>query len=770
LKRAYEIAPDDPVTQQMLVEELLTAIASDYATHRADVPLVSRLARDRDQQVELMRINAQGLAELGDRLDSWKAFLRLADYTEEEPVFLRIDSNYRVRSDRWISAQLGQLWAKASSDERDSIAADLAKRRPASTAQTTAEVRFYLDHFDELPGAGEVRLSLVNVLMDRSRAQEAEIELLKMIDSPQPAIQSEARALLSRIGSQPGSQTDSSNSASAARQWPRGRVQHEFLPVSAQTRERSSRAQAEGQVSMRELRIEQDFWPQASATHWFVSTDCTQLLGRNRLGTDVLTLRIDRNNAASQYRENNLIHGAQLGRLLFVSVGGEILAVDSRQEQAGVGELLWESSPLSAMTPSELRNSRGIAIQHARSTRPVYHSWSSRKRVSGAAGAKSGGLGPVTPRGVIYHQRDELRCVDPLTGELLWVRTDIPAGCELFGDDELVFAADVRDDLASVIRISDGELVGKREFSKQEWLVTAGRNIAQLGRGNRLVRITDVWEGKSLFEAEFKNGTAICVVDPDALAVYEPSGKFQFIDVHSGRVVFDQQLEPMTDLRAIYTKRIGDELYLFVANQSQDKQFMPIGQPDSPLFSGFVYAYSITKGKPLWPSPAIVRNRGIVLSAPADIPLLVFADRKAARDPSTGGGSKVRVLCLDKRTGQSVYGNDNLPDTPNSRFRVRVDTSAEAKVALETGSVKILLTMTDQPRPPQPPANDDLEAPPVDGERGLRGIGRRLSGALRGALENPDGSPNPAEQQPPGQIQQGGALDAPDAVPEIDDD
>ena len=50
---------------------------------------------------------------------------------------------------------------------------------------------------------------------------------------------------------------------------------------------------------------------------------------------------------------------------------------------------------------------------------------------------------------------------------------------------------------------------------------------------------------------------------------------------------------------------------------------------------------------------------------------------------------------------------------------------------------KIQLTMTDEPRPPQPPANDDLETQRETEERGLRGIGRRMSGALQGALENP---------------------------------
>ncbi|HVT27217.1 MAG TPA: PQQ-binding-like beta-propeller repeat protein, partial [Lacipirellulaceae bacterium] len=43
LKRAYELAPDDLVTQEMLVELLLDELASDYASFHGDVPLVAKL-------------------------------------------------------------------------------------------------------------------------------------------------------------------------------------------------------------------------------------------------------------------------------------------------------------------------------------------------------------------------------------------------------------------------------------------------------------------------------------------------------------------------------------------------------------------------------------------------------------------------------------------------------------------------------------------------------------------------------------------------------
>jgi hypothetical protein len=98
--------------------------------------------------------------------------------------------------------------------------------------------------------------------------------------------------------------------------------------------------------------------------------------------------------------------------------------------------------------------------------------------------------------------------MDPLSGTVLWTRNDIPPGCELFGDDQFVFAADVGNHIAYVVRISDGELLGKREVPKDEWLLAAGGNLAQVhfppNNGNRvIVTVTDINNQKTLFQREF---------------------------------------------------------------------------------------------------------------------------------------------------------------------------------------------------------------------------------------------------------------------------
>jgi hypothetical protein len=476
--------------------------------------------------------------------------------------------------------------------------------------------------------------------------------------------------------------------------------------------------------------------------------DCSALVGRNAMGEDVVHLSVDPNNLARQYRDSSLVHAARLGHLLYVAIGGQVMAIDARNGgRGGAAELLWQTDPMERYLTDMARPGRVTAATPVRATRrPVYHAWSGRKRVAGAIGAGICSLGPVTPRGVVFQEQSELKCVDPISGELLWSRSDVSTGCELFGDNEFVFAADVNGRVAHVIRMIDGKLVGKRDLPQHEWLITAGRNIAELGfqinRAGRILslRIRDIWTQDVLFEAEYPIASRLTVVEPDAVAIYEPSGRFQLIDVHSGKSHIDRQLQPMEDLHSIQTMRAGKSLILLVSGQPQ-QQFKPVAQFDFPLVNGLVYAFDVGTAEPLWPAPAVVRNRGIMLSQPEEIPLLVFGDRKLVRDAQSGGGSQIRVLCLDRRTGQTVYRNDALPDTSVARFRVRSERQSEPIVALEMSAAKIQLTFTDNPRPPQPPANDDLEAPPPAEEGGLRAIGRRMSGALRSALQGGQAAP-----------------------------
>jgi hypothetical protein len=163
-----------------------------------------------------------------------------------------------------------------------------------------------------------------------------------------------------------------------------------------------------------------------------------------------------------------------------------------------------------------------------------------------------------------------------------------------------------------------------------------------------------------------------------------------------------------------------------------------------------VYAFDLRTGEQIWSGPAVVKQRGMMLSQPQDLPLLVFVDREMRRDAS-GGGSHLRLLCLDKATGRTVFRNDDLKDTAGGRFDIRVAGQERPTVSIDMSSQTVQLTLTDEPRPPEPPANDQVEAPRDNSQRGLWGIGQRMGSAIQGALQNPPAVEDARPAAPPGQ-------------------
>jgi hypothetical protein len=422
-----------------------------------------------------------------------------------------------------------------------------------------------------------------------------------------------------------------------------------------------------------------------------------------------------------------------------------------------------------------IRPRRSPANPQARNTRrPLYHAFG-RKRLNGTSGAALGSLGPISPRGVIYQDDDEVKCVDPISGATLWTRTDMPPACELFGDDELAIAADVGTNVAYVLGAADGQLLGKRERPAPEWLLTSGRNVAHLapvpGHGNRVrLLVTDIWTQKTLYQTDLSDRVRYSVVEPNALAVLESTGQFRLIDVASGKSLIEEKLDAAAESQNFSTMRSDDDLFVFVTGPPQ-AQFRATPQAfDFPIINGPVYAFNMKTGKSLWPSPATIRNRGMIVSQPPDVPFLVFADRQQSRGASNETTAQLRLLCLDKRTGETVYVNDRITDAAIPRFRVEAERDPEPKVTVEMGATKVVLAMTDRPRPPQPPANDDLEASREIVERGIRGLGTRMSDALRGALEKgtqeAPGQPAPRRVRP----QNGDLKPAKNPASDVDDD
>jgi hypothetical protein len=208
------------------------------------------------------------------------------------------------------------------------------------------------------------------------------------------------------------------------------------------------------------------------------------------------------------------------------------------------------------------------------------------------------------------------------------------------------------------------------------------------------------------------------------------------VDVASGKLVVDQKLDAYPKSQNIFAAVSGNSLILAISAAVAPGRHQTVAfAGDFPLVTGPIYAIDLTTGQPSWPSPAYVEERGLVLAAPSEIPLIVFADRESHRD--TGAGSmKLRLLCLDSITGQSVFHNDDLLDVADGRFRIRAVASSESstdrrrRVTIETTAQQIQLTLSDEPRPPEPPVRDELVARREVEETGIRGALLRAADIL----------------------------------------
>ncbi|MCG8434294.1 MAG: PQQ-binding-like beta-propeller repeat protein, partial [Gammaproteobacteria bacterium] len=268
-----------------------------------------------------------------------------------------------------------------------------------------------------------------------------------------------------------------------------------------------------------------------------------------------------------------------------------------------------------------------------------------------------------------------LCCVDPLTGEVLWSRTDLPAVCELFGDSRKLFAKSPTASNLLVFDMTDGSSLEEVPLPHGSWLTSSGSKLGIIYTNqNRelFVQIHDFASEEILFEAAYKSGTRIQILEPDTLAIMDPDGYFQYIDVSQARVVLDFQTSFSEPALAHYTFCDNSTLFLFVQHSMTqgNKQFQPFssGNEKHPIFSGFVYALDLATGKSLWPVPASVRNQGLFLNQPAGSPILLFASRQITRVNGKPNDT-LHLLCLDKSSGRSVYQSHDRINTNDGFLR-----------------------------------------------------------------------------------------------------
>ena len=742
---------DDPhhslraVTRELLVDAMLAALRSDFNRYQVIIGELEKRISLESEQAEFLRLLAAGLQKSGDRMAAVAAYLKLADMkgsTGPETV----EPDLAVRRDCWVEARLASLYAdkETTPDERAKIDGQLSARLRGILAgkndkDNERELRAFASYFSFHPTADVARAELFHALstsentiierqlllseIERSgdlaqrRAAIAQMAgLLKSASRPEEAaiyyrrLKTEfadqiclgGKTGKEIVGELPAGSTEVRAIAESTT-WPGGAVKHE-------------KGNAQGMNFQRPVPIpwQGDHGPFFQATTILFDFQ-QQIIARDGLGREVFRIPLTeagQNQFGFQPMNSTTAFASARGNLLFVNLGNQLLALDTLRPIGSGSRVLWQQE-LFELAPNVVGNS---AVQ----LRQIKLPWGPTKQIPQySESVVQGVVGPITDRCICIARGRDLLALDPLTGATLWTWHGLKPGAEAFGDNDAIIVAPQDGSNATVLRTTDGQRLGicnvppidRRGGYHGRRVLTW--HSAEGGSDNKVeILLADPWKGQDIVLGDFASGMKGTTVDDEALAIYEPNGRFRILSLDDGRKLIDEQLEPETSLGDIVVEATPDQ-YLLVARRHtaqhspiNNMQFMPMNMQgfdaSVQLVSGSVYAFNRASGKRLWSVPALVDRQYMVLDQGQELPVILFIRTPRRDAPQVGGEGNGSILCLDRRTGRALLDEEVPLQINNYHFGMTGDRQTNT-VSLTASNHTFSLQFTDDPVPPEPP-------------------------------------------------------------------
>ncbi len=756
LRKAVTTNPDDLAAKSLLVKVMLSLLRDDFAANFELADELDKLVTDPVQKREVLRWRAQGLAKAGKTAEAFQALLALADAAGLQPeavvgTAVPLESTERelaVRPDRWLQGQLAAIYRQADEATRSQMQAEIEKRLNAAiVADNAADLRQFVNLYGFHPLARDARLALADKLVAAEQLLEAELLAGDLIDSAHQPSAGHARATLAALYEKSrrfdlaaryyaelkqkyadvvckdnltGAQLAEKASGAAASAvllgaWPAGRADVAVAEMGDPSSRTIASQRMQYGVSLTHFNgaalrgLKASFDPNNFGSIIVRDDSGRQLASASLRGPDGTVRRL----ISSYYMHT----GKANGHLVVVNLGDQVVAVDAlRAEKTAGDSMLWR---LDAMEIDPM-NTRYYSPQPRQTTNPLA---GSRLQLYDPSGRMNFYTGPVLSTGVCFQKGRQLICADPLTGQSIWERAQIPTAAEIFGDEELLFVADPNSDEAIVLSTIDGSLIGKRKVERAErrWATHGRRILTWEQTGSTItLKLIDAWaQGEPLWTRQVTLGSRGTLIDGEELALLESSGQFTVISLTTGRTKFASPLAPEPSLAFIHVIRSSKQYVLIASQEMNDSPDGTVVHPVTTLggmsqnrVHGRVYAFDRRTGKSQWQVPAFVAQHCLPPDQPAESPLLVFVRN---RTRTTGGSSRGAgsVLCLDRRDGRIVWDSDN--ETANERrilsqvnYCEIVADPAKRSVQLTMQSPPtgraVTIQFTDQPTPPQPPA------------------------------------------------------------------
>jgi outer membrane protein assembly factor BamB len=389
------------------------------------------------------------------------------------------------------------------------------------------------------------------------------------------------------------------------------------------------------------------FSPQVSAD---IDMQTKKLIGRDAAGTRRWEVELIPNPSNQPFWPNHyaMNEGHLVGNLLVVWLGARVVAIDTL---AAGGQVRWTAeSPANAQMhwwavphiQKRLQTQPGMRLPRGQFAQPLV----------------------ATAETVVFQHGRFLNAVDPASGELLWLRDDLPAGCDLIGDNRVLLATPPDSREAVALSMLDGRELGRRPMPELERrLVVSGRFIVTWDEhdgGWELKRI-DPWNSRPVWSQRFPDKTLVYPVERSEVAVLEPGGRLAIVDLEQGRLRWESRIKAPADPESILVLR-SDRRYLLVVNRKPPETDVPphvqqvaAGQA---TVDGLVYQFDADTGGECWNRD--VSGQAIRLNYPMSAPALTFYRRWQTLERDANGNWRaqppvIRTLAVDARSGTTLH-------------------------------------------------------------------------------------------------------------------
>jgi outer membrane protein assembly factor BamB/tetratricopeptide (TPR) repeat protein len=387
---------------------------------------------------------------------------------------------------------------------------------------------------------------------------------------------------------------------------------------------------------------------------------------------------------AQSFRGYQMLHrGWGIGNLLIVQEGGDLYGVKPLDDGGEANpKVLWHVDLL----PVEEVASTEITLPVGRGIAGLFTDRSSMIDHLGRAVAK---IVAVLPGAICCLDRGTLSAFDPVTGRLLWRRSDAASLDLGSGDESLILLLDRRSKRVEFIRALDGKRIASRDLlekgSEVRWLEGRDALVQSVDpHGLRASRI-DLLTGQVRWTHVFTTASHLARLDSRRYAVSEPDGTCHIMNASTGDLVTTQMIAGTEHCLQLHSTR--DERRFYVAFSkpfAESENFRQNAQRDesrNPLFNGMLCAFDRSSGRLLW-------NRrfddGVFeIDQSRVAPALVFSYRHVEKGDDEGGIPWPYLHAIDKRTGSDIYlsrltslqpASHPLAETDTARheFQVRV--------------------------------------------------------------------------------------------------